>query len=291
MAKKFRCSTCGNIVTIDPTVEVLPCPRCGKKYRNIYYDPTATPRPVYDHEPAERRYYGPAESRDREIEERRYNEPQLVEDAVQAEEESEWGDEGYADEVDEEVIARKRAKLVAKRGAFIVLLLFGFALLAVTALYIYRELFSGDYTVINYYKDLYALEKIKGIFKDDFLYTDVMSYLPYIAIALGVFILSAMHINVANLKLKALDSDADYSKRIASGKIAGYVFALIFAIIVLIYGGLVGIGGLALSFKENGTGDVLQTLIDYLGTPVFINFVLGVIGTAYFAHRIDIAKK
>ncbi len=290
MAKKFRCSTCGNIVTIDPTVEVLPCPRCGKKYRNIYYDPTATPRPVYDHEPAERRYYGPAESRDRELEERRYNEPQLVEDAVQAEEESEWGDEGYADEVDEEMIARKRAKLVAKRGAFIVLLLFGFALMAAVALYIYGTLIKGQ-DMVEYFKGVYELYKIKGIFKDDFLYTVVMSYLPYIAIALGVFILSAMHINVANLKLKALDSDADYSKRIASGKIAGYVFALIFAIVVLIYGGLVGIGGLALSFKKNGTGDVLQTLIDYLGTPVFINFVLGVIGTAYFAHRIDIAKK
>lgn len=41
MAKKFRCSTCGNIVEIDSTLEVITCPQCGKKYRNSYYDPYA----------------------------------------------------------------------------------------------------------------------------------------------------------------------------------------------------------------------------------------------------------
>lgn len=41
MSKKFRCSICGNIVEIDPTLQVLSCPQCGKKYRNAYFNPNS----------------------------------------------------------------------------------------------------------------------------------------------------------------------------------------------------------------------------------------------------------
>lgn len=304
MAKKFRCSTCGNIVAIDPSVEVLQCPHCGKKYRNTFYDPTAPKTDMYApygaHGYGEFGYYDPYYYG-------AYGQPygaQAVgtqpvgaptapvahEDnpLVLGEEVPEDEATTLTDEVEEEDAEyteeeeKQLAKLKSKKGAHVAMLIFSFALLAGLGLMLYTIL--PDW--IETFKAGFSVD----MFKDDEIWYGLFSVLPFVLFGLSVFIIACTQINISNLRLKSLEDDVDRSKQIKSGAAAGFAFVLIFSILTLAYGGLMSIGGLAMVIVKGGA-DILQTVQTYIGSIYFLEFVVGVIGLTYSAHRIDVAGK
>jgi len=46
MAKKIKCSGCATLIDIDPSLKILVCPQCGKKFKNPHYEEPAPAAPV-----------------------------------------------------------------------------------------------------------------------------------------------------------------------------------------------------------------------------------------------------
>ncbi len=349
MAKKFRCSTCGNIVEIDSTLEVITCPQCGKKYRNSYYDPyarmmgqaatLATPpnaqymggfgMPMYGAPygapygaqpfmpygaaaagvaavaPAAAQQTEPvAEKQEEEAAEEAIDEDIL--DLDESDEAEEQAEEAAEEEVEEEseqefddiaYAAKKKTtlkRIVGKRVAYGFILAFSLLLLAIVGLRAANVLQSGYGNYLNIFKETKFTELIKGE-----VFWSTINFVPVAMAALTMFVLSAMHLSVADLKASEIKTGKSLNKQLKSGKLAGYAFALIFSIIALAYCGLYGVGGMALQFKEAFGGgleegaNVLEMIRLYIN-PYVVNIGLtfvSLVALTYFSFRISDTNK
>lgn len=349
MAKKFRCSTCGNIVEIDSTLEVITCPQCGKKYRNSYYDPyarmmgqaatLATPpnaqymggfgMPMYGAPygapygaqpfmpygaaaagvaavaPAAAQQTEPvAEKQEEEAAEEAIDEDIL--DLDESDEAEEQAEEAAEEEVEEEpeqefddiaYAAKKKTtlkRIVGKRVAYGFILAFSLLLMAIVGLRAANVLEPGYGGYLDTLKGTPIAELIET--KE---FWSVFSFVPAAMAALAMFVLSAMHLSVANLKASEIKSGKSLNKQLKSGKLAGYAFALIFSIIALAYSGLFGVGGMALRFKEVFGGGAAEGTNVLELVRLYINEYLVQIGLTlislvaltYFSFRLSDTNK
>lgn len=256
MAKKFRCVKCGNIVDINPSHEVLCCPHCGSRYRNTFYDPYAAqnggvnqygapyifgsqygamPQTTPMGTPVQEATAAPADE----------------ETTVAAEETVAEGDEDYGDNGDyyaeDQETAVKRLK--GKRAAYAVLLVISFLFMGVVALTAYFRLVGSEFFEGSIDSVFKSGASAMDIIKAPETWAALM-FAPFGLAGLAMFVHAAMNISLANIRLKEYRNDEDLSSKLKSGKLAGYAFILIFAILGLAYFALYGCGGFVMAMLD-----------------------------------------